>query len=134
MRNMVETVLRWLGILRGQEIYYIGGSDILPPPLKGQEEQSALQAMESSGTVWVPTLSTVGNLRGKGRFPEDAVERILDSALSNVAVYKGLLAAGTDAGAWAVPHGSTTEAGYFAMAGVGENRLQEGLAVIRRKF
>ena len=46
MRNMVETVLRWLGILRGQEIYYIGGSDILPPPLKGQEEQSALQAME----------------------------------------------------------------------------------------
>ena len=46
MRNMVETVLRWLGILRWQEIYYIGGSDILPPPLKGQEEQSALQAME----------------------------------------------------------------------------------------
>ena len=46
MRNMVETVLRWLGIVRGQEIYYIGGSDILPPPLKGQEEQSALQAME----------------------------------------------------------------------------------------
>ena len=46
MRNMVETVLRWLGILRGQEIYYIGGSDMLPPPLKGQEEQSALQAME----------------------------------------------------------------------------------------
>ena len=46
MRKMVETVLRWLGILRGQEIYYIGGCDILPPPLKGQEEQSALQAME----------------------------------------------------------------------------------------
>ena len=97
-------------------------------------DSSALQAMEANGTVWVPTLSAVGNLRGKGRFPEDAVGRILDSALSNVAVYKGLLAAGTDAGAWAVPHGSTTEAGYFAMAGVGENRLQEGLAVIRRKF
>ena len=46
MRNMVETVLRWLGILRGQEISYSGGSDILPPPLEGQEEQSALQAME----------------------------------------------------------------------------------------
>lgn len=97
-------------------------------------DSSALQAMEANGTVWVPTLSAVGNLRGKGRFPEDAVERILDSALSNVAVYKGLLAAGTDAGAWAVPHGSTTEENYFAMAGVGENRLQEGLAVIRSKF
>ena len=97
-------------------------------------DSSALQAMEANGTVWVPTLSTVGNLRGKGRFPEDAVERILDSALANVAAYKGLLAPGTDAGAWAVPHGSTTEAGFFAMAGVDENRLREGIAVIRSKF
>ena len=97
-------------------------------------DSSALQAMEANGTVWVPTLSTVGNLRGKGRFPEDAVKRILDSALANVAAYKGLLAPGTDAGAWAVPHGSTTEAGFFAMAGVDENRLREGIAVIRSKF
>lgn len=97
-------------------------------------DSSALQAMEASGTVWVPTLSAVGNLRGKGRFPEAAVERILDSALANVAAYKGLLAPGTDAGAWAVPHGSTTEAGFFAMAGVDENRLREGIAVIRSKF
>ena len=97
-------------------------------------DSSALQAMEANGTVWVPTLSTVGNLRGKGRFPEDAVKRILDSALANVAAYKGLLAPGTDAGAWPVPHGSTTEAGFFAMAGVDENRLREGIAVIRSKF
>ena len=27
-------------------IYYIGGSDILPPPLKGQEEQQALEGLE----------------------------------------------------------------------------------------
>ena len=97
-------------------------------------DSSALQAMEANGTVWVPTLSAVGNLRGKGRFPEDAVKRILDSALANVAAYRGLLAPGTDAGAWAVPHGSTTEAGFFAMAGVDENRLREGIAVIRSKF
>ena len=97
-------------------------------------DKDALQAMEDSGTVWVPTLSTIGNLRGKGRFNEDAVRKILDSALENVARYKGLLAAGTDAGAWAVPHGSTTEEGYFAMAGVGEDRLLEGFRVIERKF
>ena len=97
-------------------------------------DADALQAMEANGTVWVPTLSTIGNLRGKGRFDEDAVARILDSALENVANYKGLLAAGTDAGAWAVPHGSTTEEGYFAMAGVGEDRLMEGFRVIARKF
>ena len=97
-------------------------------------DKDALQAMEDNGTVWVPTLSTIGNLRGKGRFNEDAVRRILDSALANVAQYKGLLAAGTDAGAWAVPHGSTTEEGYFAMVGVGEDRLTEGFRVIENKF
>ena len=97
-------------------------------------DKDALQAMEDNGTVWVPTLSTIGNLRGKDRFNEDAVCRILDSALSNVAAYNGLLAAGTDAGAWAVPHGSTTEEGYFAMAGVGADRLMEGFRVIERKF
>lgn len=97
-------------------------------------DKDALQAMEDNGTVWVPTLSTIGNLRGKGRFNEDAVRKILDSALENVSQYKGLLAAGTDAGAWAVPHGSTTEEGYFAMAGVGEARLLEGFRVIEKKF
>ena len=97
-------------------------------------DKDALQAMEDNGTVWVPTLSTIGNLRGKGRFNEDAVGKILDSALANVAAYKGLLAAGTDAGAWAVPHGSTTEEGYFAMVGVGEDRLAEGFLTIQRKF
>ena len=97
-------------------------------------DKDALQAMEDNGTVWVPTLSTIGNLRGKGRFNEDAVCQILDSALSNVAEYQGFLAAGTDAGAWAVPHGSTTEEGYFAMAGVGEERLLEGFRVIENKF
>ena len=97
-------------------------------------DRDALQAMEDNGTVWVPTLSTIGNLRGKGRFNEEAVFRILDSALYNVSQYKGLLAAGTDAGAWAVPHGSTTEEGYFTMAGVGEDRLMEGFRVIREKF
>ena len=97
-------------------------------------DRDALQTMEDNGTVWVPTLSTIGNLRGKGRFNEDAVRKILDSALENVSQYKGYLAAGTDAGAWAVPHGSNTEEGYFAMAGVGEDRLLEGFRVIKEKF
>ena len=97
-------------------------------------DKDALQAMEDNGTVWVPTLSTIGNLRGKGRFNEDAVCRILDSALANVAAYKGYLAAGTDAGAWSVPHGSTTEEGYFSMAGVGKERLLEGFRIIEKKF
>lgn len=97
----------------------------------------ALQAMKENGTVWVPTLSTVGNLRGKGRFSEADVGRILESALENVAVFHaigGILASGTDAGAWAVPHGSTTEEDYFAMAGVGEDALFRGFSAVQAKF
>ena len=31
---------------KAKELYYIGGSDILPPPLKGEQEQLALEALE----------------------------------------------------------------------------------------
>ena len=72
----------------------------------------ALAAMAENGTVWVPTLSTIGNLRGKGRFNEEAVQAILKTAMENVSAFAamgGIIAPGTDAGAWAVPHGSLTE-------------------------
>ena len=39
-------LLRKLGFYRENSIHYIGGSDILPPPLKGQEEQDALEALQ----------------------------------------------------------------------------------------
>ena len=72
----------------------------------------ALQAMVEQQTVWVPTLSTVGNLRGKGRFREEAVRDILRKAMENVRHFAGLgglVAPGSDAGAWAVDHGMDTE-------------------------
>ena len=72
----------------------------------------ALQAMKENAVVWVPTLSTVGNLRGKGRFREEAVCHILDSAMENVrrfAAMGGLIAPGSDAGAWAVDHAMDSE-------------------------
>ncbi|MBQ8834803.1 MAG: RNA polymerase sporulation sigma factor SigE [Oscillospiraceae bacterium] len=39
-------VLKRIGLVREKGIYYIGGSDILPAPLKGAEEQAALEALE----------------------------------------------------------------------------------------
>ena len=42
----LRKLLRILGLVREQDIFYIGGSDILPPPLKGQQEQAALEALE----------------------------------------------------------------------------------------
>ena len=97
-------------------------------------DAEALAAMEEAGTVWVPTLSTIGNLLGKGRFPDCETSRILDSALYNLEQYKGLVASGTDAGAWAVPHGSLTEDALLAKAGITQQRLAEGLKVIVEKF
>jgi hypothetical protein len=99
--------------------------------------EEALAAMVDYGTVWVPTLSTIGNLRGKGRFDKYAVSKILDSALYNVSRFRemgGLLAPGTDAGAWAVPHGCGTEEALLAKAGVTDEMLAPGVATIQRKF
>ena len=98
------------------------------------QNAESLAAMAERGTVWVPTLSTVGNLRGKGRFQERAVQAILESTLESLTCYEGLVAPGTDAGAWAVPHGSRTEAQLLAMAGIGESRLAQGIAEIQNKF
>ena len=102
-------------------------------------DEAALHAMAENGTVWVPTLSTIGNLRGKGRFEETAVRQILASAMENVRIFAGLgglLAPGTDAGAWAVPHGSLTE---YELLGeiLGEKTpeiLRCGIEEIKRKF
>lgn len=46
MRKWLLRFLQKLGILGKNAVYYIGGADILPPPLKGQEEQNALAALE----------------------------------------------------------------------------------------
>ena len=35
-----------MGLIPGKGIYYIGGSDVLPPPLKGADELAALEALE----------------------------------------------------------------------------------------
>lgn len=101
--------------------------------------REALHAMAENGTVWVPTLSTIGNLRGTGRFSEPDVAAILDSALENVSAFAkmgGLLAPGTDAGAWAVPHGSLTEYDLLSLT-LGEDlepRLAPGIRRIMEKF
>ena len=102
-------------------------------------DMDALQAMKDAGTVWVPTLSTIGNLRGKGRFSEEAVVRIFESAMENCATFAslgGLIAPGTDAGAWSVPHGSNTEEVYLkqALGGSAEAIMSAGIKAIQNRF
>ena len=101
--------------------------------------EEALWAMREAGTVWVPTLSTIGNLRNKGRFSQPDVEKILHSAMENVARFAqkgGLIAPGTDAGAWQVPHSIDSEYALLreAMGDAAADVLAQGIAAIQAKF
>lgn len=100
-------------------------------------DRASLAAMAETGTVWVPTLSAIGNLLGTGRFCDGQVEKILHSALENLAAFSqmgGLVAPGSDAGAYAVPHGCMTEEAWLTKAGLTESDLQSGIRVIQSKF
>ena len=124
-----------------------GGKNVLAAARAGVDSvehgayltEEAMHAMVEAGTVWVPTLSTIGNLRGTGKFSETDVEKILESALANVSRYAalgGLTAPGTDAGAWAVPHGIKSEYALLRQA-LGKETdvlLEQGTAVIQKKF
>ncbi len=46
MTKSLRAFLEKIGLITPQTVYYIGGADVLPPPLKGAEEQSALEALE----------------------------------------------------------------------------------------
>ena len=104
-------------------------------------DDEALHAMAESGTVWCPTLSAIGNLRGTGRFDEAAVAAIYESSAENLRRFikmNGLIAPGSDAGAWAVPHisGGADEYAHLAHTlGEGiEGGLDAGISSIRTKF
>ena len=46
---MIEKLKQWIKqfwSLKSGGIYYIGGADVLPPPLKGTQEQQALEALD----------------------------------------------------------------------------------------
>ena len=93
--------------------------------------------MAENKGIWVPTLSTIGNLLGKGRYPDAAVEEILESAMENVAAYSakgGLVAPGSDAGAWAVPHDADTEEAWLIKAGVTKDEQAIAAGKIIEKF
>lgn len=47
MMHQLLKFLESIGLVKRNGIYYIGGSDILPAPLKGLEEQEALAALEA---------------------------------------------------------------------------------------
>ena len=46
MSEKLRAILIRIGLISTGAVYYIAGADVLPPPLKGAEEQEALEALE----------------------------------------------------------------------------------------
>ena len=70
--------------------------------------EESLSMLAESDTVWVPTLVTVRNLLGDGRYDDETLKPIIESAEENIrkAFRMGIKTApGSDAGAYRVFHG-----------------------------
>ena len=103
------------------------------------EETVALLA--ASDAVWVPTLSTVGDLIGDGRYPDAVLTAILEGQLQNLALCArlgGRIALGSDAGAYRVYHAQGARDEYDLLRralGVRTDAIvTEGEAWIRGRF
>ena len=71
-------------------------------------DEETLSMLADSDTVWVPTLVTVRNLLGCGRYDDEVLRPIIVQAenLVRLAFAKKVkVAPGSDAGAYMVPHG-----------------------------
>lgn len=104
-------------------------------------DREAVEALAQCGAVWVPTLVTIGNLIGCGRYPDDVLTRILDIQLANVALCAklgGSVALGSDNGAYQVPHAKGTLDEYAllkrALGPRTDDILRAGEAAIRERF
>ena len=106
-------------------------------------DEEAVEVMAEMGTVWVPTITVVKNLIGKGRFSDQVLEKIWEKGKKNIrrGYEAGVnLALGSDAGAYLVPHGQgiLDEWACFQEIlgdkGDLEQRLLKGESLIQGKF
>lgn len=81
----------------------------------------SIQAMREQGTVWVPTVVTVRNLIGCGRFRDELLQKIWRTQQKGLRMAwdAGVqMALGSDAGAFMVPHGAGLADEYRAFSAV----------------
>lgn len=88
-------------------------------------------------SIWIPTLSTIGNLIGKGRFPDEVVKPLLKEQQEKVQfVYEngGNIGLGSDAGAWQVFHGDAVTTERHWLAAIPDAHLEHTEALVRNIF
>ena len=105
--------------------------------------EESLAMLAESDTVWVPTLVTVRNLLGDGRYDDETLKPIIESAEENIrkAFRLGIKTApGSDAGAYRVLHGKGIRDEVQSFAEILGDQdaayrwLAEGEAEIKKKF
>lgn len=77
--------------------------------------EDTLLRMAATRTLWVPTLSTIGNLIGAERYPDAVLRDLLAKQQEKVALVAqngGRIGLGSDAGAYRVLHGQAIEDEY----------------------
>ena len=99
--------------------------------------RETLLRLASTATLWVPTLSTVGNLIGCGRFPDRVLLPLLRRQGENVAFVAergGLIGLGSDAGAYKVYHAQAVSQERNYLSSVPDQILNAATAYTRNTF
>lgn len=103
--------------------------------------EDTLLRLARSKTLWVPTLSTIGNLIGGGRYPDEVLRPLLAAQQKKaafVASNGGRVGLGSDAGAFRVLHvqAAADEYGYLrqALGDMTDAVLQEAENDARARF
>ncbi len=106
-------------------------------------DDEGVDMLAESDTIWVPTVSTYGNLIGTGDHPDEALKPLLEYNGKKIraAYEKGAaIAIGSDAGAPHVPHGEGAVTEYHWLHRIIgdrpelDDRLAQAEATVRRKF
>jgi hypothetical protein len=99
--------------------------------------QETLLRIVKTHTLWVPTLSTIGNLIGCGRYPDDILQSLLRKQQENVAFVAqngGLIGLGTDAGAYCVPHAQSVSRERHYLSNIPDALLHAAADFVRWTF
>lgn len=106
-------------------------------------DDETIAMLADSHTVWVPTLVTVRNLMGCGRYDDTVLQPIIESgetSLRRAFHKKARVALGSDAGAYRVMHGTGIRDEYRAFLEIlgdtpdTDRWIREGEEEIRRRF
>ncbi len=106
-------------------------------------DEETVKALADSHTIWVPTAVTVRNLLGDGRFPDETLRPIWETARNNIKTayrLKAKVALGSDGGAYRVLHGQGLVDEYETFHHIlGDGKdvdrwLEEGEKAIRDTF